>query len=144
MRRLTLGGMALVLAALLGMVHFGSAAALALPATATQTNTKVKKTKPRYRIRTLPGLTGPGHKANSKAKEKAKKLEKEALQKQAFLGTISKKNGHYVLTAGIFTYKLNDQSQAEKFKGKKVRVTGKLNPTTNKIQVKKITKASGY
>lgn len=144
MKRLTIGGMALVLAALFGMVQFSPPAALALPPTGTQTNTRVKKTKPHYRIRTLPGLTGPAHKANSKAKKKAKRLEKQALQKQAFLGTIAKKNGHYVLTAGIFTYKLNNQSEAQKFKGKKVRVTGKLNPKTNKIQVKKITKASGY
>lgn len=144
MKRLTLGGTALVLAALFGMVQFGSPQAFALPATSTQTNTKVKKTKPQYHVRTLPGLTGPAHKANGKAKKEAQKLENQALQNQAFLGTIARKNGHYVLSAGIFTYKLNDQSQAEKFKGKKVRVTGKLNPQTNRIQVKKITKASKY
>lgn len=138
MKRIAFAGLALTLAGLFGMVQFGSPAAFARP----DTNTQSKNTQPRYRIRKLPGLTTPVHRAQNKARKKAEKVAKAAVQQQAFLGTIAKKNGHYVLTAGIFTFKLNDQAQAKKFNGKKVRVSGKLNPQTNRIQVASIKKVS--
>lgn len=63
-------------------------------------------------------------------------------QAEVFLGTISKQNGHYVLTAGQMTYKLNDPAKVKKYNGEQVQITGKLNPKTNKIQVLKIKKPS--
>lgn len=138
MKRIALSGWALIFAALFGMVQFGSPAAFARPDASTQTKT----TESQYHVRKLPGLTAPAH-SQSKATKNAGKTAKANVRKQAFLGTIAKKNGHYVLTSGIFTFKLNDQAQVKKFKGKRVKVTGKLNPQTNKIQVANIETASG-
>lgn len=145
MKRIPFGGFALILATLFGMVQFGAPAAFAAPASGTQQkNSKTKITHPNYHVRTLPGLTGPTQKSSKqKAKKRAKKLEKATLQNEAFVGTITKKNGHYVLTAGMFTFKLTNQKKVKKYKGKKVRVTGKLNPETNRIMVHQIKKASG-
>ena len=61
---------------------------------------------------------------------------------QVFLGTISKQNGHYVLTAGQFTYKLNDPAKVKKYNGEQVQITGKLNPKTNKIKIIRVKKPS--
>lgn len=138
MKIITLSGTAFVLAVLFGIVPFASRAAFALPATGTEST----NSKPTYHIRTLPGLTGPAHKAKTNAQKKAQKVEKTIARQQAYLGTITKENGHYVLTAGMFTFKLNDQAQVKKFNGKRVQVTGKLNPQTNKIKVEQIKKAS--
>lgn len=141
MKTISLSGLVLVLATFFGMVQFGPPAAFARPDTnaTSLTNSKVKKTKAHYHIRRLPGLTAPAHKKQSnaerEAKKKAKKAEKEAVNRQHFLGTIAKKNGHYVLTSGILTFKLNDQAQAKKYAGKKVNVTGKLDPYKNRINV---------
>lgn len=147
MKTITFGGLALILAALFGMVQLGAPAAYALPTRSTQQK-KQKKSKTKiihrkYKIRGLPGLTAPGPgAAKEKAKKRAEKLEKSTLQNQSFIGTIAQQNGHYVLTAGMFTFKLTDQGQAKKYKGKKVRITGKLNPQTNKINVHQIQKVS--
>jgi hypothetical protein len=47
----------------------------------------------------------------------------------------------YVLYDGKQTYTLSDQQTPEKFAGKKVTVTGKLDPKTKTIQVGSITAA---
>lgn len=133
MKTIRFSGMVLILAALFAMVQFASPFAFAVP----DANTHAERTQPHYRIRKLPGLNAPLH-TQSKAEKKAEKVAKGAVQQQAFLGTIAKKNGHYVLTEGIFTFKLNNQAKAKKFLGKKVQVKGKLNPQNNRIQVSQI------
>jgi hypothetical protein len=47
----------------------------------------------------------------------------------------------YVLSDGKEVYTLSDQQTPEKFAGKKVTVTGTLDPKTKKIQVDSITAA---
>ncbi len=133
MKRIRFSGLVLILAALFGMVQFASPAAFAVP----DANTHAERTQPRYHIRKLPGLTAPLH-AQSKARKKAGKVAKASVQQQAYLGTIAKENGHYVLTDGISTFKLSNQAQAKKFIGKKAQVNRKLNPVTNRIRVSQI------
>jgi uncharacterized protein YdeI (BOF family) len=55
-------------------------------------------------------------------------------------GTIVKEKGQYVLkdAASGASYKLDDQEKAKQFEGKQVKVTGKLDPTTNQIHVENI------
>lgn len=126
MRKLTLSAIALGTAAFFAVVQFASPAAFAQPAAAAQ----MGQTQQSQHVQ-LPGKN-PANAA----------IYKHA---QIFMGTISKQNGHYVLTAGQFTYKLNEQSKLAKYKGEQVQITGKLNPKTNKVHVLKIKKASsGY
>lgn len=55
-------------------------------------------------------------------------------------GTIVKEKGQYVLKDAVSgtSYKLDDQDKAKQFDGKQVKVTGKLDPTTNQIHVENI------
>jgi len=63
---------------------------------------------------------------------------------QTFVGKITRASGKYVLKddATQATYALDDQSQAKKFEGKSVKVSGKLDAQTNTIQVAAIEPAS--
>ena len=57
------------------------------------------------------------------------------------IACIDAHGAQYVLFDGKDVYKLSDQKAPEKFAGKKVRVTGKLNADTRTIQVESITEA---
>jgi len=62
---------------------------------------------------------------------------------RSFVGSIVKDNsGKYVLHAGSSDYQLDDQSQAGKFNGKDVKVTGQLDQASNTIRVQSIEPAS--
>lgn len=62
---------------------------------------------------------------------------------KAFVGSIKKDaSGKFVLHTGGTDYQLDDQSQAAKFDGKDVKVSGKLDATSNTIQVQSIEPAS--
>lgn len=56
---------------------------------------------------------------------------------QTFTGKITKSGGKYVLKDETTrtTYALDDQNQAKSFEGKSVKVTGKLDTSSNTIQV---------
>ena len=56
---------------------------------------------------------------------------------QTFSGTVTKQGDKYVLKddAG-HTYDIDHQDEVKKFEGKRVRVQGTLDPSTNKIMVK--------
>lgn len=58
-------------------------------------------------------------------------------ESQTFSGTVTKAGDKYVLKddAG-HTYDIDHQDEVKKFEGKRVRVQGTLDPTTNKIMVK--------
>jgi hypothetical protein len=56
---------------------------------------------------------------------------------RSFVGTIAKRRHAYVLKAANGEYLLNDTAEAKKYKGKRVRVTGKSNEN-NVIRVKMI------
>ena len=123
MKKISLGTLALVAGALFVAMQFASPAAFARSAAVTQMGQSQQNAK--VKVPSNPRMT-PSNGS------------------QIFWGTVKKQNGHYVLTAGQFTYKLNDQSQLKKYAGEQVQVTGKLNPKTNKIKVKKIKKAGSY
>jgi len=57
-----------------------------------------------------------------------------------FMGTIKKEKGKLVLkdTVANVSYQLDDQDKAKQFEGKQVKVTGKLDMTTNLIHVENI------
>lgn len=59
---------------------------------------------------------------------------------QPMSGTIVKEKGKLVLkdSATGTSYKLDDQDKAKQFEGKQVKVTGKLDTTTNQIKVENI------
>ena len=59
-----------------------------------------------------------------------------------FVGSIVKNNGKYMLHTGGTDYELDDQSQAAKFEGKDVKVTGSVDQQSNTIQVQSIVPAS--
>jgi hypothetical protein len=53
-----------------------------------------------------------------------------------------KTGGKYVLHTGGTDYQLDDQTQAGKFKGKDVKVTGQLDQSSNTIKVQSIEPSS--
>src|SRR5215469_9594430 len=59
---------------------------------------------------------------------------------QPMSGTIVKEKGKYCLkdSATGTSYKLDDQDKAKQFEGKQVKVTGKLDSSTNQIHVENI------
>lgn len=58
---------------------------------------------------------------------------------QTFTGTISKESDSYVLKVSASTsYKLDNQSQVQHFEGRRVQVTGTLDPSINLIHVDKV------
>lgn len=61
----------------------------------------------------------------------------QAADTQVFTGKIAKAGGKYVLkdNATKMTYSLDDQSQAKKFEGQNVKVTGMLDAQSNTIHV---------
>jgi uncharacterized protein YdeI (BOF family) len=61
---------------------------------------------------------------------------------RSFVGSIVKTSGKYVLHTGGTDYQLDDQSQAKKFEGKDVKVTGQLDASSNTIKVQSIDPAS--
>lgn len=121
MRKLTLGGMALVLTTFFGIMQFGPPAVFARPSA-------VEKI----------GQTQSGQHVRLPSQSQYQMARKQSKRAHLYVGTITKKNGHYVLSEGGFSYKLSNQTQAMKDYGKEVEVSGKLNPKTNKIKIKKI------
>jgi len=64
----------------------------------------------------------------------------QAAATETFTGKIAKAGGKFVLqdNATKMTYSLDDQSQAKKFDGQNVKVTGTLDAQTNTIRVSAI------
>lgn len=123
MKKISLGTLALVAGAFFIAMQFASPAAFARPAAASQMGQSQQGAKVK-----IP--SNPGRSPSNVS--------------QIFWGTVTKKNGQYVLTAGQFTYKLNDQSQLAKYAGEQVQITGKLKPKTNRIKVQKIKKVGKF
>ena len=55
-----------------------------------------------------------------------------------FMGTVVHENGGYFLRAGDLEYKLDDQTEARRYEGRSVKVTGSLEKQSNTIHVQKI------
>jgi cytoskeletal protein RodZ len=55
-----------------------------------------------------------------------------------FMGTVVHENGGYFLRAGDLEYKLDDQTEARRYEGRSVKVTGNLEKQSNTIHVQKI------
>jgi hypothetical protein len=61
---------------------------------------------------------------------------------RSFVGSIMKAHGKLVLRTGGTDYQLDDQTQAGKFEGKDVKVTGQLDQSSNTIRVQSIEPSS--
>jgi|SRR5271156_1136486 len=63
---------------------------------------------------------------------------------KAFSGNILRENSELILEDPVtkVTHKLDDETKAKQFVGKRVKVTGKLDSNTNTIQVEKIVPSS--
>jgi uncharacterized protein YdeI (BOF family) len=59
----------------------------------------------------------------------------------SFVGSIVKNGDTFVLHTGDAEYQLDDQSQASKFEGKDVKVTGQVDQSSNTIRVQSIVPA---
>ena len=59
----------------------------------------------------------------------------------SFVGSIVKNGDKFMLHTGNADYLLDDQSQASKFEGKDVKVTGQVDRSSNTIQVQSIVPA---
>lgn len=61
----------------------------------------------------------------------------DTMESQTFTGKVTKSGGKYVLKDDTTrtSYTLDDQDQAKQFEGKKVKVTGKLDASSNIIRV---------
>jgi hypothetical protein len=68
----------------------------------------------------------------------------DATEVKTFTGTIAKHGDQFILRdeTSKSSYQLDDQQTAEKFAGKKVRVTGILDATNETIRVKTIEEAT--
>ncbi|MGA7906662.1 MAG: DUF5818 domain-containing protein [Candidatus Sulfotelmatobacter sp.] len=66
--------------------------------------------------------------------------EPQTQDAQTFNGRIVKENGQLVLRDPVakVSYKLDDQSKAKQYMGKKVKVTGKLDMNSNTIHIDNI------
>jgi Protein of unknown function (DUF5818) len=59
----------------------------------------------------------------------------------SFVGSIVKNGDKFMLHTGNADYQLDDQSQASKFEGKDVKVTGQVDQASNTIRVQSIVPA---
>lgn len=62
----------------------------------------------------------------------------ESQKADLFTGVIVKQDGQFVLQSGGTAYRLDNQSAAAQFEGKRVRVRGTLDSSTNTIKVEGI------
>lgn len=91
----------------------------------------------------------PGLQAQNQQPPQPQQPEQQAApQSQTFAGTIMKlQNGKYALVTGktaqgqLSGHFLDDQDDAKKYEGKKVKVTGTLDMASNTIHVTKIAAA---
>jgi len=79
--------------------------------------------------------------SNPSANSSATSTSSDSSQQQ-FTGSIAKMGGKYVLHSAGADYQLDDQSQAKSFEGKDVKVTGRLDSSSNTIKVKSIEPSS--
>jgi hypothetical protein len=59
-------------------------------------------------------------------------------QGTAFIGTVVKAGGKYVLKTSDMSYQLDDQDKAKQFVGQQVKVNGSLDSNTSTIHVSDI------
>lgn len=85
-----------------------------------------------------PSTTSPSTEASPTSSSSAA----GAASENTFTGSIAKSGGKYVLHAAEGDFKLDDQSQAQSFEGKTVKVTGTLDSKGRTIKVKSIEPAS--
>ncbi|HEX7358939.1 MAG TPA: hypothetical protein VF283_00470 [Bryobacteraceae bacterium] len=90
-------------------------------------------------------LLSPALRAQSQNNTQQQEQQQPTQQNTKYVGTIMKlHNGKYALVTGktpqggLAGHFLDDQKDAQKYEGKKVDITGNLNPSSNTIHVTNI------
>jgi len=66
-------------------------------------------------------------------------VSSQAPTSDTFIGTVNKESDGYVLAvSGATSYRLDDEQELQQYEGRRVRVTGALEPAVNLIHVEKI------
>lgn len=91
-----------------------------------------------------PNQTEPGQQNPNATTPQAEPNTQGEQAAQFFVGKVKKQHGEYVLYVPVSrtTYKLSNQSEAEQFKGKNVKVQGTLDSSSNTINVTSIQPAN--
>lgn len=110
MKRITLIGMAMLLVSCFGVLQLGSGTAFAASSTTAQHG--------KYQA--------------------AQQAQTQNRHAKTFTGVIYKEGNHYALLASGKLYQLSNQTLAKKYLNDQVKVSGKLGPNGNKIEVKNI------
>lgn len=111
-----------------------AAVALVSPGQAQQADQDPAPTAPR---KADPGAVPPQHQDEAQMPASGEATTQEA---KTFSGNIVKENGRVVLKDPItkVSYKLDDSAKAKEWLGKQVKVTGKLDASSNTIRVESI------
>jgi uncharacterized protein YdeI (BOF family) len=83
------------------------------------------------------GSTPPTFPSDQSADDKSASSNSSESAK-TFMGNIVQRNGDYVLRSGYKEYKLDDQSKANEYVGKDVKILGTLDRQSNEIKVQSI------
>jgi Protein of unknown function (DUF5818) len=134
----------------LRMLAISCLAAGLMPAAMAQGGGQSQPTDPTVRAPTTPAQTtpptfpepAPSHTPDTPSPENSDTASSTPDGSRMFAGSIEREKSDFVLKVGNTAYKLDDQSQAEQYKGKAVKVTGSLDKKTNTIHVEKIETSS--
>jgi hypothetical protein len=81
----------------------------------------------------------PDLEIQSSAQQPSQETQKNQAAVETFTGSISKGvSGYFLKVSDVMFYKLDNESKVKDYEGKKVEVTGTLEPSTNLIHVQSI------
>jgi len=130
----------LILIAVFAMVMLPAAFAQGTPSQSQDPNTQPTAT-PSQQTPSTPSTPDANQTPSTSAPSASASTSSDA--QRMFVGSIAKgSSGKFVLHTGGTDYQLDDQSQAGKFEGKDVKVTGQLDQSSNTIKVQSIEPSS--
>jgi Protein of unknown function (DUF5818) len=124
--KITMTRTSLILIAVFALVMLPAAFAQGTPSQSQDPSTQTPSTQPPSQS---PSTNNPSSASSS------------ADAQHTFVGSIVKNGDKYMLHTGGTDYQLDDQSQASKFEGKDVKVTGQVDQASNTIRVQSIVPA---
>jgi uncharacterized protein YdeI (BOF family) len=127
----------LILIAVFALVMLPAAFAQGTPSQSQDPSTQTPSTQPPSQSPSTSPSQSPSTQNPSSATSSSSSSDAHS-----FVGSIVKNNGKFMLHTGGTDYELDDQSQAAKFEGKDVKVTGSVDQPTNTIRVQSIAPAS--
>lgn len=135
MRKITLTGLALLVAACFGIAQFGAGTAMA------QTSQNARQQPQMNSQRTqMPRMNRQQNRMPQMNNQQGQMSQTSNHQSKTFTGTVLKEGSHFVLVSGAKTYRLNNPTMAKKYNNERVKVTGNLASNGKTIQVNNIIK----